>query len=348
MSNKENITELVGVIGAGAFGTAIAMLLAKNTKVLLYLRRREECENINRAHTHRGIRLPENIEATTSLPEVANRCTVIFPIIPSKNFRDMMVQFAPYLKPYHILIHGTKGFAINRQCVTDDGFAREDVSTMSEVIRQESIVLRTGCISGPNLSEEIYEGKPTATVIGSKFEEVIDIGKRLLSSEKFHVFGSHDMIGMELAGALKNIFALASGILEGKKMGRNIQALLITRGMMEMIYFGKAMGASSSAFLGTAGIGDLICTATSEKSRNFRYGKLIGEGATKESLKTDFPLLAEGVRTLRIAKRLADHYNLHVPITKILYEIIYNEYDLDKAIEYLMRFPYHVDVDFLE
>jgi len=347
MGEKEHIKELVGVVGAGAFGTAIAMLLAKNTKVLIYVRKKSVVDAINKTHKHRGTVLSKDICATNSLQEIAERCTVIFPIVPSKDFRDMMIEFAPFLRPYHILIHGTKGFAINRQCVTGDGFAREDVNTMSEVIRQESIVLRTGCLSGPNLSDEIYAGKPTATVIGSKFEEVIDIGKRFLGSENFHVFGSHDLIGMELAGALKNIFALASGILEGKQLGRNIQAILITRGMMEMIYFGKAMGASSSAFLGTAGIGDLICTATSVKSRNFRYGKLIGEGETKASLEKTFPLLAEGVRTLRIAKRLADHYKLHVPITKILYEIIYNEYDVQKAIDYLMRYPYHVDVDFL-
>ena len=218
---------------------------------------------------------------------------------------------------------------------------------MSEVIREESVVVRIGCLSGPNLASEIFEGQPTATVIGSRFDEVIDIGKKVLSSRHFQVFGTYDIKGAELAGALKNIIAIGSGILSGLGLGKNIQALLITRGLMEMIYFGKAFGATPKPFVGTAGIGDLVCTATSMSSRNFTFGYRQGRGEKKEEIMSSMPEMAEGVRTLKIARKLADELKLHVPITQMLFKAVYEEYDLRQAIEYLMRYPYYVDVDFI-
>ena len=178
------------------------------------------------------------------------------------------------MHPYHILIHGTKGFditGIDENELTTKPFDRSNVHTISEVIVQESNVVRIGCLSGPNLASEIMAGQPAATVIGSKFSEVIKKGRNALDSSKFHVFGTHDILGAELAGALKNAIAIGSGILGGLGLGKNIQALLITRGLMEMVYFGKKMGANSKAFIGTAGIGDLIATATSTASRKLYF-----------------------------------------------------------------------------
>jgi glycerol-3-phosphate dehydrogenase (NAD(P)+) len=218
---------------------------------------------------------------------------------------------------------------------------------MSEVIRQESVVVRIGCLSGPNLAKEINEGQPTATVIGSKFDEVVNLGKKVLSSRYFQVFGTYEILGAELAGALKNIIAIGSGILGGLGLGKNIQALLITRGLMEMIYFGKALGASPKPFVGTAGIGDLVCTATSSDSRNYSLGFHMGQGKKVEEILATMPEVAEGVRTLKIAKYLADQLKLHVPITQMLYRAVYEGYDMREAIEYLMRYPYYVDVDFM-
>lgn len=343
--------QLVGVIGTGSFGTAIANLLAHNVDVLMYSRKPEVVEAIN--HTHRNLELTvsSRIRATLQMEELAEKCTLIFPIVPSANFRRMMRHLGSSLRPYHILIHGTKGFDVNGIEQMASGMLpalrREHVSTMSEVILQESSVIRVGCLSGPNLANEITEGQPTATVIGSKFDEVIEMGKLVLSSSKFHVFGTHDILGAELAGALKNIIAIASGILRGKNLGKNIQAMLITRGLVEMIYFGKAMGASAHAFLGTAGIGDLVATATSKSSRNFTFGFRLGKGETREAILANMPESPEGVGTLRIAEQLAAYYKLHVPITQMLYRIVFENYDIDKAIATLISFPYDVDVDFL-
>lgn len=342
----------IGVIGAGSFGTAIAELLAQKTKVFQYSRNKELVASINEKNYNSSLErtLPKNIIATNSLEEVAQKCTLIFPIVPSDSFRSMMRNLSPYLYPYHILIHGTKGFDIKNLSEEDldtQKITRNNVSTMSEVIREESVVVRVGCLSGPNLAAEIMDGQPTATVIASKFNEVILSGKDALNSNNFQVFGTKEILGAELAGALKNIIAIGSGALYGMGLGKNIQALLINRGLIEMIYFGQAMGAGPKAFVGTAGIGDLVCTATSKSSRNFTFGIRLGKGESVEEIKKTMPELAEGVRALNIAKHLADHYNLHVPITQMLHRIVHKGFDAKKAIELLMKYPYYVDVDFL-
>jgi glycerol-3-phosphate dehydrogenase (NAD(P)+) len=320
--------------------------------VLLYSRRKSTVDEINQNHRHPAlnIQFSERVKATDDLQAIAERCTLIFPIVPSAGFRETIKQLSPFLHPYHILIHGTKGFDLKNLSEEDletGNISRSHVLTMSEVIREESVVVRVGCLSGPNLASEINEGQPTATVIASKFDEVISMGKKVLSSKLFQVFGTYEIQGAELAGALKNIIALGSGILGGLGLGKNLQALLITRGLMEMIYFGKAFGASPKPFVGTAGIGDLVCTATSMNSRNYSFGYRMGQGEPVSEILDSMPEVAEGVRTLRIAKHLADQTKLHVPITQMLYRAVYEGYDMNQAIEYLMRYPYYVDVDFL-
>lgn len=340
----------VGVIGAGSFGTAIANLLAINTDVLLYNRTEEVVERINREHRNFGVELSPRIRATSQIKEITESCQLLFPIIPSNSFRSMMRTLGPYLRPYHILIHGTKGFdlyGISEEELENGALLPQHVNTMSQVIAQESVVRRIGCLSGPNLANEIMEGQPTATVIGSRFEEVIRLGKQMLKSDHFHVFGTKDILGAELAGALKNIIAIGSGILRGKGLGKNIQAMLITRGLSEMVYFGTAFGAENSAFFGTAGIGDLVATATSKNSRNFTFGYRLGQGEDIDEIQRTMPELAEGVRTLRITRRLADYYRLKMPITQMLYRVVFTGYDIDEAIRYLINYPYDVDVDFL-
>jgi glycerol-3-phosphate dehydrogenase (NAD(P)+) len=349
MASEQDANKIVGVIGAGSFGTAISNLLAHNTDVLLYSRNSELVEKINTERTNQGVTLSERIQATNNLEDLAQRCTLIFPVVPSENFRAMMRKLSPFLKPYHILIHGTKGFDVHAEIeiAADSPLTRDQVHTMSEIIREESVVVRVGCLSGPNLAREIMEGQPTATVIASEFDEVIEKGKQVLTSRQFQVFGTYEILGAELAGALKNTIAIGSGILAGVGMGKNIQALLITRGLMEMIKFGEVMGASPRAFVGTAGIGDLVCTATSTKSRNYTFGSRLGKGESVEIIKNTMPELAEGVRTIQIAKHLADYYQLQVPINEMLYRVIYKDYPVRKAIEFLMRYPYHVDVNFI-
>ena len=342
----------VGVIGAGSFGIAIAKLLEPNTEVLIYSRKIETVESINTNHFHYNTPLsPERIRATNNPQEMCDKCRLIFPIVPSGNFRTMMKAFSPYLKPYHLLIHGTKGFDLVgvEEVNLKSGVvvSRANLRTMSEVITEESSVVRVGCLSGPNLASELLAGQPTATLIGSRFDEVIDAGQAVLNSKRFHVFGSYEILGAEFAGALKNIIAIGSGVLGGKGLGRNIQAMLITRGLTEMIAIGTRLGATNRAFLGTAGIGDLIATSTSTNSRNYSFGMRLAQGETREQIISSMTEVAEGVRTISIAHRVARTYRLHVPITDMLYRVVFEGFDIDRAITYLMEYPYDIDVDFV-
>ena len=255
------------------------------------------------------------------------------------------------MKPYHVLIHGTKGLDLvgldEGELKRNTPVTRANIRTMSEVIIQETSVIRIGCLSGPNLANEILEGQPTATLVASRFDEVIELGKAALNSKQFHVFGSYEILGAELAGAFKNIIAIGAGILGGKGMGHNIQAMLLTRGLTEMIAFGKQLGASNQAFLGTAGIGDLIATASSTNSRNYTFGMRLAKGESREDILNTMSEVAEGVRTLRLAHLLTRTYRLHVPISEMLYRVVFENFDIDRAIEYLMEYPYDVDVDFV-
>ncbi len=342
--------ETVGIIGAGSFGTAMANLVALNTDVLVYSRNKDLVEKLRKDRTRFGVELHERVQVVNDFAEVAGRCQLILPIVPSDNFRDMMRSVTKYLEPSHVLIHGTKGFdiaGINLNDIPGKGLDRGQVHTMTEVILEESVVVRVGALAGPNLARELLDGQPSASVIASKFDEVIQRADAVLSSQQLHVFHTHDLLGAELAGVLKNVVALGSGILKGYGLGKNVQAMLITRGLHEMIHFGRALGSDNTAFFGTAGIGDLIATATSRKSRNYMFGFRLGSGESLEEVRATSQELAEGVRTLMITRHLARNMRIRVPITEMLYRIVFENYPVAEAMNYLITYPYEVDVDFL-
>lgn len=340
----------VGIVGGGSFGTAVATLLAENRKVLLYSRREEVLRAINIDRKHFGVAMPANIEATSDVERLCGECALLFPIVSSENFRTAIQQMSPYLRPYHLLIHGTKGFDTRLPIDhygKDNPINREEVFTMSEVITQESSVVRVGCLSGPNLAAEILQHQPAAAVIASKFDEVVKAGADVLRSDRFQVFGSRDIRGAELAGALKNIIAIVAGILGGMGYGQNTWAVAVTRGWVEMIKMGFALGGSTEAFLGLAGIGDLIATTSSRNSRNYTMGLRLASGEKIKDMDFSKNELAEGIRTLKIAKRIADSYKLPTPIIQLLYRVCYRDFDIKEAINFLMTMPYTSDVDFL-
>lgn len=340
----------VGVIGSGSFGITISTLLAVNTDVSIYSRRDEVVKAINEDHSMKGVILDERIVATKSMEKLCDECQLVFAVIPSSAFRSMMRNLSKHLTPSHIIIHATKGLDYGDLTIEDlqkGNFSRGDIHSISEVITQESSVVRVGCLSGPNLAREILDGKPAATVIASEFDEVLDKGKNALASSKFFVFGSHDIKGAELAGAFKNIIAIASGVIGGMDMGKNLQALLLTRGLREMIQFGKALGANANSFLGSAGIGDLIATATSTNSRNYTFGMRLAAGETMDDILKTSDEIIEGLRTLMIVNHLATLESIQLPITQMLYKSIYGGYDINKAIEWLMSYPTAPDVDFI-
>ncbi|MBX2962468.1 MAG: NAD(P)-dependent glycerol-3-phosphate dehydrogenase [Cyclobacteriaceae bacterium] len=351
-SKNSSETQPVGVIGAGNFGSAVANLLARQRPVLLYVRDEKVVKRILQTRENRGHSIHKNVVPTSDLQQVARECEVIFPIVPSLHFRSMMRKLSPHLHPYHILIHGTKGLDITlpkgQSIESVPKLNRSQVKTMSEVIREESVVVRVGCLAGPNLSKELAARHPAATVIASPFNEVISLGKKMLRNDRFQVYGNNDLIGVELAGVLKNIIAIASGALTGMGYGENARGLLISRGVVEMIHIGKALGGNVKAFLGVAGIGDLVTTSNSTLSRNFQVGYKLAQGMTLEETLSSMDEIAEGVNTVRIIKKCADYYKLRAPITNTLFKVLFEDLTVKQAISYLMRYPLNVDIDFLD
>jgi glycerol-3-phosphate dehydrogenase (NAD(P)+) len=341
----------VGVIGAGNFGSVIANILAVNRRVILYARDEAVVSSMAATRIHRGYSMNPRIEPTSDLAFLASQCDIIFPMVPSAHFREMMKNLSPYLHPYHILIHGTKGFDIKlhegETIESVSKLTREQVKTMSEVIQEESVVVRVGCLAGPNLAKELAQRQPGATVVASHFNEVIQLGKKLLRNDRFQVYENNDIVGVEIAGVLKNIIAIASGALSGLGYGENAKGLLISRGAVEMVYLGRALGGDLKAFLGVAGIGDLVTTCNSPMSRNFTVGYRLAKGEKLDAILTDMTEVAEGINTVRIAKKCADHYKVRALITDRLYRVLFEGMTVEEALEFLMRYPLNVDIDFI-
>ncbi|MCL4109163.1 UNVERIFIED_CONTAM: hypothetical protein GTU68_028344 [Idotea baltica] len=247
------------------------------------------------------------------------------------------------------MIHGTKGLDLTDVNLTGPGvqIKKKNIRTISQVIQEETQVVRIGCISGPNLSSEIQKGLPAATVLASNFDEVINLGHAALTTPHFKIYGSHDLIGTELAGALKNMIALGTGIAAGMSSGKNIEAFLISRGLREMIKIGEALGANPFTFFGTAGLGDLMATATSPDSRNFMFGFQIGSGKTSEEVQRQTTELVEGVRTVELIYHFAQTYQLDVPMVEVLYAIIFRKLPIQDGFSYLLDYPYGLDVDYM-
>jgi len=339
----------VGVLGSGSFGLTVSKLLSINVDVLMYTRSESVATQINEQHSLLGFDVDPRVMATTNLAEVCEQCDVLFPVVPSSAFRSMMQLTSPFLRPDHIMIHATKGLDISKIKDSDflsGNFDRHDVNTMTEVITQETNVIRVGCLSGPNLAKEILQGLPAATLIASEFDEVIKVGQDIMASKLFAVFGSHDLKGAEIAGAYKNIIAIASGMGHGLELGKNMQALLITRGLNEMVDFGIALGVSGQAFLGVAGIGDMIATAMSSDSRNFTFGYRFAKQETLEEILKSSTEVIEGINTLKIIHQLALREKISMPITYTLYRVIFEGINIKRALTHLMSYSYVNDVDF--
>ncbi len=340
----------VGVIGAGVFGTAVANLLAENRDVILYSRRPEVADNILVKRMNRGQKINERIQPTSSIEEITSRCTLIFPVVSSSSFREMIRTFSPFLRPDHILIHGTKGLDVRLkegETLTEKSqINRKIIRTMSEIILQETEVMRVGCLAGPNLASEIALGQPAASVVASRFDEVIREGQRALRSKRFQVFGNHDITGVELAGVLKNVIAIASGALSGLGYGENARALLISRGMVEMVHIGKLMGGEPKAFFGLAGVGDLIATCSSEKSRNFSVGFRLAKGEKIEDILRSMDEVAEGVNTVRVTHAFIHGAKSRAPMTETIYKCLFSGMTVKEGVDYLMNLPLGTDLDY--
>ena len=328
----------VAVLGGGSFGTVLANLAASNGyNVSLWVRDSEQALRINSegANTtyHPELKLSKNIIACDNLKEVLNNKSIIFIATPSIVFEQIVIRVSDYIdeKPY--LVSCTKG-------ILDDPFR-----PLSDIISSK-LNNTIGVLSGPNLAKEIADEKIAGTVIASPDESLINIVKSVLSSETFKIYSSKDMQGVEMAGALKNIYAVICGMAESLKVGENAIGLILTRSMAEMSRFAVAKGANPITFLGLSGMGDLVATCMSTLSRNYQLGFNIGSGMSLSKAKESVGQVAEGVRTLEVVLKESSKLNIKMPLVESMYNIIYNNASPNTLIDDLINNPNEVDVEF--
>ena len=328
------------VLGGGSFGTAISNIAATNGfATTLWMRDQQRAEEINAVHINKKY-LPDavlnnSLNATTDLKVAVNEANLVFVSVPSKSFREVVQEAKQYANNGQYWISTTKG-------IEEVGF-----SLMSDILSSELPNNSVGVLSGPNLAKEVAQGCLTATVIASTSEELRKLVQESLSSASFRVYANTDMYGVELGGALKNIYAIISGMAAAKSLGENTKAMLITRSLAEMSRFAVEMGANPMTFLGMAGVGDLIVTCTSALSRNFRVGYALGNGESLQETVDNLGEVAEGVNTTRIIYLKAEEMGVDMPLVKGLYKIIYENIPLDKVINQLMLRDQNSDVEFI-
>ena len=328
----------VVVLGGGSFGTVLANLAASNGyKVALWVRDSEQALRINsegaNTNYHPELKLSENIQASESLENVMKEASIVFIATPSIVFKKIIERISNLLMEDAYVISCTKG-------ILGDPFR-----SLSEMI-SSSFSNPIGVLSGPNLAKEIADKKIAGTVIASIDEDLIESVKAVLSSQTFKIYSSNDMEGVELAGALKNIYAIICGLAESIEVGENAIGLILTRSMAEMSRFAVAKGANPITFLGLAGMGDLVATCNSKLSRNYQLGFNLGKGMKIEEAKNEIGQVAEGIRTLGVIRNESIQLDINMPLVESLYNIIYKESSPNELINDLVNNPNEVDVEF--
>lgn len=319
------------MIGAGGWGTAMMISLAGRHKdLVLYCRKPETAEKLNRERENKeylpGVHLPEVIRITSDLKEAVEGAGCVVICTPSKAVADTAGKIAKWLEKDAVVVSAPKGLA------DDEGHR------LSEVIAQKvaGITDRIVALSGPNHAEEVGAGLPCATVAASEAPEAVQIVQDLFMSPVFRVYRSDDIRGVEYGGALKNIMALACGVLDGIKLGDNSRAALMTRGLVEMTRFGVRFGAKMNTFFGLSGMGDLVVTCTSSHSRNHTAGVMMGEGKTAKEIVEGTNMVVEGMRTALLVHEIAKREHIDMPITEEVCCLINGEHTARKALEVLM------------
>ncbi len=327
----------VGVIGSGAWGTTLALLLAnKGAETTLWEHRPERASEMQQRRENvlflPGIHFPGVLHVTSDIKEAVEEKDMLLLVTPSQLMRENVRMFAPYVSRETLLVSGSKGIEIS------------SLKRMTEVINEELPAMgkRIAALSGPNMAREVAEGKPTAAVVAAADREVAVQARILLTTSQFRVYTADDVVGVELGGAFKNIIAIGAGINEGMDMGENAKAAFITRGLAELVRLGLAAGANPFTFVGLAGIGDLIVTCASPLSRNQQLGRRLATGEKLEDILASTHTVAEGVYTTRAALKLAERYQVELPITYELSQVLFEGLDPHEAVpELMMRDPKH-------
>lgn len=319
----------VGVMGAGSWGTALALLLHSNGhQVTVWSINEEEVEMLSKEREHKsklpGVKIPEDMVFTSDMEIAIKEKDFLVLAVPSAFTRGTARNMKPFVKEGQIIVDVAKGIE------------EDTLMTLSQQIEEEIPQANVAVLSGPSHAEEVGRGLPTAVVIGAKTEETARYLQEMFMNHVFRVYISPDMLGMELGGALKNVIALAAGIADGMGYGDNTKAALITRGIAEIARLGVKMGGAIESFTGLTGIGDLIVTCASVHSRNRKAGYLMGQGKTMEEAMAEVKMVVEGVYSAKAAAKLGKKYGVALPIVDKVNEVLFEGKDPKEAVDELM------------
>jgi glycerol-3-phosphate dehydrogenase (NAD(P)+) len=304
----------VAVIGAGSWGTTVAAIASRSAPTVLWARRPELGEAIDRRHENPdylpGITLPPRLRATTSLAEAVDGAGLVVMAVPSHGFRAVLLDLAPHLAPDIALLSLAKGL--------EQGTHLRMTEVIAEVVPGHPV----GVLTGPNLAREVVAGQPAATVVAMTDDTIAREVQELLRTETFRVYTNPDLIGCETAGATKNVLAIAAGMIQGLGLGDSSLAALITRGLAELGRFGVALGGDPMTMAGLAGVGDLVATCTSRLSRNRMVGELLGQGRSLDDVLAEMRMVAEGVKSARPLLELAAARGVEMPIGQQVADVL--------------------------
>ena len=321
----------IGVIGAGAWGTSLARLLAKNgSSVQLWCHEAETKQDILSNHVNSSflpdIALPDSLGATTDLSEIVRNSRILVASLPSHITRGIAKKMRPEVTSEHILV------------ILSKGIEQHSLALMSKIYADELDNLpKLAVLSGPTFAREVALDLPSAAVLACADEKTGSILQRLFHTDRFRLYRSTDLVGVQLGGAIKNVIAIASGIADGMKLGLNARAALICRGVAEMTRLGVVMGGSAETFTGMSGVGDLVLTATGTLSRNHSLGEKLGQGLSLEECLPVGGAVAEGVRNAVSIHELAELHKIEMPICNAVYQVLHEGFSCTQALQQLME-----------
>ena len=319
----------VAVLGAGSWGTTVAALASRNAPTVLWSRRADVADEVNRQHTNTtylgAYPLPEDLRATASLEEAVSEADLVVMGVPSHGFRSTLEQVAKHIRAWVPVVSLAKGL--------EEG----SLLRMTEVIAEVLPGHRCGVLTGPNLAREIMSGFAAASVIATDDDDTARALQGVFHSGLFRVYTNPDVVGCEVGGALKNVIAIATGMGDGLGVGDNTRSMVITRGLAELTRLGVAMGGRAETFAGLAGMGDLIATCTSPQSRNRHVGEQLGRGRTLAEIVEEMHMVAEGVKTCRVVMELAARHGIDLPIASEVYGVVHEGHTPIQAYRGLVR-----------
>ena len=305
------------VIGAGSYGTALAISTAsKGLKVMLWTRREETAKIMQHDRVNQkylpSIAFPETLTVSSDLNHCINASKTVLVVVPSHTFADVLVSIKPYLTPEHRLAWATKGLD------KDSGRLLSDIA--SQILSDK---IPMAALSGPTFAMELAKGLPTAIAVAGTDSDFIKEFCELMHTKTFRIYESDDLVGLQLGGGIKNVIAIGAGLSDGLGYGANARTALITRGLAEMTRLGEALGSSQKAFMGLSGLGDLILTCTDNQSRNRRFGYYLGQGMSVEKALEKIEQVVEGYTMSKVVVDLCEKFNVQMPICQEVYKVIY-------------------------